>query len=133
MGETDMNDDLILHKAVLHTRSLMEEIIKAKPSELKDADAINLEKIYSMLDGQSAIVMPSFYEAGEYILLGLWDREQDKEFHYLMEQDTEAGCYIDNRKEFERDYNSGEYSKDFSFCLDSEYVEIISCGLDRYE
>lgn len=120
-----MSEELTLFKAVLHTGTMTAERIKTEAPELADADIWAVEKLYSIMDGQTAFVMPSFITAGEYILIGLTDWEQDKEVHYLIEQDPETGCYIDQRQEFDHDYDNGEYCPDGCFCLKGEHVEII--------
>lgn len=122
-----MNKKLTLFKAVLHTGTMTAERIKTEATELADADTRAVEELYSMMDGQTAFVMPSFITAGEYILIGLTDWEQDKEVHYLIEQDQETGRYIDQRQEFDHDYDNGEYCQEGVFCLKGEHVEIINC------
>lgn len=115
-------------RAILHTGGLTAERLKAMWPEAPESDAQNWEKVYSMLDGQEALLVPSFFEQGEYIFIGLKDHERDKEVHYLMEQDSEVGCYIGQRADFDRDYDKGEYSRDVNFCLKSDQVEVITQG-----
>lgn len=114
-----------LVQGILHTGGLTAERLKAMWPEAPENDAQNWEKVYSMLDGQEALLVPSFLEKGEFIFIGLRDHERDKEVSYLMEQDSEVGCYINQREEFDRDYNSGDYSRDVQFCLKSDQVEVI--------
>lgn len=120
-----MNEELTLFQAILHTGTMTEKNIKLESPELADEDAQNVEKLYHMMDGQRAFVVPSFITVGEYILIGMTDRELDKEVHYLIEQDPETGRYINQREEFEHDFNNDKYCLDVCFCLKGEYVEIL--------
>ena len=89
-------------------------------------------KILSAMDGQRAIVAPSFSGAEGYDYMGLFDAAQGKEVAYLMEQDPMMGCFIDQREEFDQVYDSGDYCPDGIWTLEKEYVEIIRpIGADR--
>ena len=115
-----------LIQGILHTSSLTAERLKTMWPESPESDVRNWGKAYSMLDGQEALLIPSWYEKDEFIFVGLKDHERDKEVAYLMEQDSEVGCYIDQREDFDRDYDSGNYSRDVQFCLKSDQVEVIT-------
>lgn len=117
--------EFTLFQAILHTGSETAEQIQTKTPELSESEVENWAKVYSLMDGQVALVIPSFLSKNEYILIGLRDRERDREVHYLIEQDPEIGCYINQREEFDRDYNNGEYAPDGNFCLSENQVEII--------
>lgn len=111
-----------LLKAVLHMESMMKEI---KPNtDFTEDDYKVWIKVYELMDGQTAIVTPNQRE-GEYIYLGMVEREIDKEVSYLIEQDPMIGCYIDQREDFERDYDNDEYYPDGSIMLDAKCVEIV--------
>jgi len=88
-----------------------------------DRDYPLWDKIEKYMDGEIALVSKSLIEENGYIFLGLRDKLKNKELHYMMEQDSMMGCFIDNREEFEKVWDSGDYSKDECFYLDSEYVE----------
>ena len=75
------------------------------------------------MDGQEAVVIPS---GDEYHFGGLFDEPKGKELCYLMEQDPFAGCYIDQREEFNVAYDAGEYAPDCAFCLPASAVEIVA-------
>ena len=112
--------------AILHTGGLTAERLKAMWPEAPESDAQNWEKVYSMLDGQEALLFPSLFEKGEFVFLELRNHEQNKEVHYLMEQDSEVGCFINQREKFDQIYDSENYSQDFDFCLKSDQVEVIA-------
>lgn len=118
-------DGFTLIQAVLHTGGLTAERLKDMYPEAPESDAQNWGKVYSMLDGQEALLVPSFHEKGEFIFIGLKDHERDKEVSYLMEQDSEVGCFINQQEEFDRVYDSGDYSRDVQFCLKSDQVELV--------
>jgi len=120
---------LKLYKAKLHTgEKTREQIVKQfqtgpKPTEKEIADAM---KFYKMLDGAEVIVTDSI-TAGEYHLASWTDAENArmKEAIYLLEQDAMCGTYIDQRAEFDADWESGEYSPDGMVAFDAADVEII--------
>jgi len=118
-----MKIDLV--QGILHTKELSAERLKNMAPEIPDSDAQNLEKIYSLMDGQKAILLSTPYSDDEFTFLGLVGQERDREVSYLMEQDSWCGCYIGERAEFDQVYDSGDYSRDVQFCIESKYVEII--------
>ncbi len=121
-------DGFKLVQGILHTSGLTAERLKSMWPEAPESDAQNMEKAYALMDGQEALLVPSWYEKGEFIFIALKDRERDKEVHYLLEQDSEVGCFINQREEFDQIYDSGDYSRDVNFCLKSDQVEIIAQG-----
>lgn len=115
-----------LVQAVLHTGEMTEERIKDQTPEALDCDVRNFAKIYSLLDGQMALVLLSPYGEGDaYIFIGLLDAAMNKEVTYLLEQGSYYGCYINQREEFDRDYDSGNHSCDVTFCKDKGQVEVV--------
>lgn len=116
---------LILFEAVLHTGGKTAEQLKAEYGDATDEETQIYKKVFDAMDGQKALVAPSYISSDEYHYMGLEDEAQHKEVAYLMEQDPMMGCYIDQREEFDRDYDSGNYVPDGIFCLKKEQVEII--------
>lgn len=90
-----------------------------------DPDYPLWEKISAYMDGEIAYVIESSLEDGTYVFLGLKDKEKDKEVHYMMEQDSSMGVYIDDREEFDKDWDSGNYEPDGCHYLNPENVELL--------
>lgn len=88
----------------------------------EDADYPLWKKIAEYMDGEQALVMKSSLGDGNYVFLGLKDKAKDKELHYMMEQDGMMGTYIDDREEFDKDWESGEYSPDGVFYIEPQYL-----------
>lgn len=106
-----------------------------------------LEKIteaYRALDGCEVTggAVKSFPKS--YSVYG-WNKEDDskfKEFIYLQEQDELFGSYINDREQFETDWDSKEYEPPASMHFDKSDFEVIEeipilkaykIGPDRYE
>lgn len=90
--------EFTLFQAILHTGSETAEQIQTKTPELSESEVENWAKVYSLMDGQVALVIPSFLTKNEYILIGLRDRERNREVHYLIEQDPEIGAISTSEK-----------------------------------
>lgn len=90
----------------------------------KDQDFSLWKSIAEYVDGQKAYVIDSYLN-GEYVFLGLVDEAKNKELHYMMEQDSMTGCFIDNRKKFEVAWDSGEYEKNECWHLKQENIEFL--------
>ena len=90
-----------------------------------DPDHQLWRKISEYMDGEIACVIESSMGDGTYVFLGLKDKEKDKEVHYLMEQDSWVGVYIDDREEFDKDWESGNYEPDGCHYLNPENVELL--------
>ena len=118
-----MTRDITL--AVLHTGNLTEEKLKGLCPESTAADIRNLAKIYALMDGQTAILLPSLSGDGGYTFCGLADKGIDREISYLFEQDSTFGSYINQREEFDKAYASGGYDREMMFCLSKELVEVV--------
>lgn len=114
-----------LFEAILHTGGETAEQFRAEEPDVTDDEIQCYIKIFDAMDGQRAIVVPSFFGPNEYNYGGLLDEAQGKEVAYLMEQDPMMGCYIDQREQFNRDYDSGEYCPVATWTLKKEQVEII--------
>lgn len=116
---------LKLFEAILHTGGRSTDDLRAEYGDVTDEEIQGYIKIFEAMDGQKAIVASSFINPNEYDYMGLFDPAQCKEVSYLMEQDPMMGCYIDQREEFDRDYDSGKYCPDGIWTLKKEHVEIV--------
>lgn len=87
-----------------------------------DKDYLLWNKIARYMDGEMAFVTDSSMEPGKYIFLGLINDKKNKEVHYLMEQDSMVGVYINDREGFDKVWDRGEYDKDGVFYLEGKYV-----------
>ena len=111
-----------IREARLKTRGMFNAL------DHNDTDYQLWEKISEYMDGETALVIESGAEEGKYVLLALKDAEKDKELHYMMEQDSHFGVYINDREEFDADWDSGNYEPDGCHYLDPENVEILGGG-----
>lgn len=116
---------LELFEAVLHTGAETAETLRTEFGDVTEEELRGYLKILAAMDGQKAIVSPSFFCPGDYDYMGLFDEAQAKEVAYLMEQDPFMGCYIDQREDFDRVWDSGDYCPDGCWSLKKEYVEIV--------
>ena len=110
---------MAIKKARLKTLDMFKDI---SPD---DSDYQLWEKIAAYMDGEIALVIESSAEDGKYLLLALKDKEKDKELHYMMEQDSMFGLYIDDREQFDKDWDSNDYEPDGCHYLEAENVEIL--------
>lgn len=90
-----------------------------------DTDYELWQNITEYMDGETAIVIESSAMDGQYLFLGLKDKEKDRELHYMFEQDSRFGTYIDDREGFDADWDSGDYEPDGCHYLEPENVEIL--------
>lgn len=90
-----------------------------------DADYSLWREIAGYMDGKTAFVIESEAIEGAYVFLGLADKEQDRYLHYMFEQDSRSGVYIDSREQFDRDWDSGAYEPGGCHYLNPENVEIL--------
>lgn len=87
----------------------------------KNPDYQFWKRIAEYINGETAILIKlSFNE--NYIFLSLKDKVKDKELFYMMEQDAATGRFLDNRKGFDEEWDSGEYSRDETFCIEPKYL-----------
>ena len=91
----------------------------------EDQDDSLWTDIEKLMDGEIALVIKSSMDNEQYVFLGLKDEEKDKELHYMIEQDSMIGVYIDDREGFDRDWDSGEYEPDGCIYLNPENVELL--------
>lgn len=83
------------------------------------------QNIETFMDGETALVMESSMGNGQYVFLELKDEEKNKELHYMIEQDSFIGVYIDDREGFNEAWDSGEYEPDGCIYLNPENVELL--------
>ena len=122
------NMKLELFAAILHTGGVTVDALRAEFGDITEKEIQGYLKILAAMDGQKAIVSPSVSTPDEYNYMGLLDAAQGKEVAYLMEQDPMMGCYIDERAQFDLDYDSGNYCPDGIWCLKKDWIEIIPQG-----
>ena len=113
-----------LLEVILHTGGKTEGQIRAEAPELSDPEIQIVLKMNALMDGQKAIAMPNPKDT-EYWLAGIEDKAVDKEVSYLMEQDPMFGCFIDQRAEFDKAYDSGDYAPDFIHIIEKSQAGII--------
>lgn len=77
------------------------------------------------MDGETALVIESSMDNGQYVFLGLKDAEKDKELHYMIEQDSTIGVYINDRDRFDNDWEGGLYDSDGCIYLNPENIELL--------
>lgn len=112
----------MIETVVLNTRDMYSGIDRDEP------DYELWQRISAYMDGEKAYVIKSRAEEGKYVFLGLLDAEKDKELHYMFEQDSSFGLYIDDREEFDKDWDSGDYEQDGSIYLEPEYIIMLDAG-----
>ena len=83
------------------------------------------KNIEEYMDGETAIIIESTWKNGMYLFLGLEDEEKNKQLHYMIEQDSMIGVYIDERERFNADWDSGQYEPDGCIYLNPENVELM--------
>jgi len=118
--------ELKLFEAILHTGGKTVEQLRADFGDVTDEEILGYIKVLDAMDGQRAVVNLSFASPGEYDYCGLLNPAQAKEVAYLMEQDPYMGCYIDQREDFDTDWDSKQYCGPAGiWTLKKEYVEIV--------
>lgn len=115
-------------EVIVHTADLTAEKLKSMYPDCPESDAVNWAKVYALLDDQKAYVLRAPLHKGEFMFLGLQDTERSKEATYLMEQDSQTGQYINQRSDFNRDWENCEYSNDAMFYLEENQVEVVGNG-----
>ncbi|MFL0365351.1 hypothetical protein ACH0BF_20295 [Pseudobacillus sp. 179-B 2D1 NHS] len=121
-----------LYRAKLHTGGKTPEQIKSSFNGPFDGPEPSNEEIqvwskaYDLADGLEVIVKKS-WTGNDYSLIA-WDDTDDekiREFIYQVEQDGMFGTYVDEREEFIKDWESGEYCPAGSLLFNEKDVEII--------
>ena len=93
-----------------------------KNEDTRDCDYDLLQKIAEFMNGETALVIESAANDGQYVFLGLTDAEKNKELFYMFEQDSIVGLYINDREEFDKAWDSEEYEHDGCFYLEPQYL-----------
>ncbi|HNX99598.1 MAG TPA: hypothetical protein PKN39_02350 [Oscillospiraceae bacterium] len=114
-----------LFEAILHTGGKTAEQLREKFGDVTDEEIAGYLKVLEAMDGQRTFVAPSLSSPDEYNYMGLFDEAKGKEVAYLMEQDPMMGCYIDQREQFDHDYDCGDYCPDGTWTLPKDFVEIV--------
>ena len=107
----------VIREVILRTSGMFDNVDKSEP------DFKLWESISTFIDGERALVMKSLFFDDEYVFLALMDRNKDKELHYMLEQDSMTGCFIDDKKKFEAVWDAGEYEKNECWCIKRENIE----------
>lgn len=119
-----------VYKAVLHTGGKTDEQIKVFCGMSVSQEEIDLmRKTYDAFDGLECFVTDSPFNDGGYSYLGRATKEQadkEKEAVYLMEQDALFGSYVDERDNFDRDWDAGNYDFQGVWTFLKEDVEILA-------
>lgn len=122
----------MLYRAKLKTGNKTEKDIRMQAEkgnwfgELTDDDIANIISCNNYLDGLTVIVCNKIGD-NDYTLIS-WEKESDpkvKEAIYLLEQDRYCGTYINNRVDFDTDWDKGEYEPSTSVSFDKDEVEIL--------
>lgn len=124
-------DGLKIFKAVLHTGGKTEEWIKEHYGNFvpTQEDVEAAKKYYDAWDGHKCLVMLDDSDPEVYMYSGPLtedDVPQAKEATYLMEQDDMFGQYINQREEFDRDYDNGDYFPAGAIVFTKGDVEIVA-------
>lgn len=69
------------------------------------------KSIAEYMDGEAALVVDHYKKNGTFTFLCLQDEKKDKELAYMREQDSMAGCYIDDRDRFNEDWDNEYFQK----------------------
>lgn len=90
----------------------------------KDKDYPLWKKIAEYMNGEIAFVLEKGFDnkKEEYLFLGLKDCEKNKELHYMMEQDSMIGCFINDRKGFDNAWDNENYEPDTCFYIEAKYL-----------
>ena len=88
----------------------------------KETDYELWKSIAEYMDGESALVVDHYAKKGTFTYLCLKDETKNKELAYMMEQDGMMGCYIDDRAQFDEDWDNEEYEPGASIVIPAENV-----------
>lgn len=88
-----------------------------------DEDYLLWKKIAEYMNEEVAYVLEeSFRKTGKYLFLGLKDDEKNKELHYMMEQDSMTGCFINDQEGFNNAWDNEGYEPDICFYIEDKYL-----------
>lgn len=116
-----------IYRATLHTGGKTREQVKQQfdtPATEKEIDE-TLE-YYNKLDGATVFVTEGLFKSYDLISWPEEESKRMKEAIYLVEQDSMFGTYIDQREEFDADWEAGNYSPSGILTFDKADVEIIA-------
>jgi hypothetical protein len=118
-----------LYKVRLHTAGKTSEQILKTYEGLKPSDEVvqGIIKAFNLIDGLGVVVSNSFYGKDTYTLI-IWNKSDDdkfKEFSYLLEQDPFCGTYVNDREQFEKDWDSEQYEPPGSLSFLTSDIEIM--------
>ncbi|MGG4462623.1 hypothetical protein ABEO79_00190 [Micromonospora provocatoris] len=101
-------------------------ILERAEADLSDKEIETAIEYFNCFDGVVAFVVRGF--GGKGWSLVAWEQEFDnqiKEATYLAEQDPMFGTYIDQREEFDRDWENNEYCPTGSLFFTEDDIEIL--------
>lgn len=117
-----------LFKAKLKTagktpEELLKEYDGPKPS---DEFIQNMIKANDSIDGLEVVLM-DHWSGEDYSMVAWQEKDNDvfRDFIYQSEQDEFFGSYVDDREEFLKDWDSGDYSPMGSLTFGTYEVEIL--------
>lgn len=114
-------------KALLNTEFITEEWIRErnKSWEFTQEDIERSLKAKKLLNGQVAILSSETFglDGADYPIYGLENDDVFKEYVWLLEQDPIFGTYIDDRENFDKDWENGDYSPDGVLTIPEEYIK----------
>lgn len=89
-----------------------------------DKDYPLWQKIAEYMNGEIAFVLEKSFDnkKEEYLFLGLKVCEKNKELHYMMEQDSMTGVFIDDREGFDKAWDNEQYEPDTRFYIEAEFL-----------
>ena len=123
-----------LYKAILHTAGKTDAQIRKESTFPIDKDEISIIRAtYDAWDGVECMVIRGdyYHKKDEYAYAGPLptstdeNREKIKEAFYRMEQDPFFGMYFNQRAEFDRDFDAGDYNPDAQIVFNEADVEVI--------
>lgn len=123
-----MNQELKLYKLQFQTADITAEDIRKTYDFSPPSDKIleHIAKAYRALDGIEVIGAEWEYIPNDYSIYG-WNKSDDpkiRELFYQYEQDQYFGSYENKRKEFEEEWDKGEYEMSAFHC-DKKHFKLI--------
>lgn len=122
-------NEIKLYRAILHTGGKTRQDIRDRNQEwnFSEKDIDDAIAYYDAFDGMPIFCTKGFFES-EYVFLGCADNayaDRLKEASYCMEQDSMFGKYINQREEFEKDWDNGDYEPEGNWTFDDDEIEIL--------
>ena len=120
-----------IYKGVLRTSGKTDEQIKESFNNefgsITQEEMNDYKKMMDIVDGLEVFVTDSFYGGDSYSLVSWVEKDNDKwkEFVYLAEQDSMFGTYVDEREQFDKDWDTEEYEPNGSLVFNKDDVEIL--------